>query len=106
MKQGSVSKSDAFSTNDPSMVCGVLSGSPSEGGLGFVLSGVLATRHCALESSTCALSASNYAVINPVALGSIESLKHLKFRPELCGQILNVNCGHGSLDIIITNSNY
>ena len=41
-----------------------------------------------------------------VALGSIESLQHLKFTPELCGQILEIDCGNGPTNIIITNSNY
>jgi hypothetical protein len=41
-----------------------------------------------------------------LATGDIESLKHLKFQPQLCGQVLSVNCGYGLLDIIVTNSNY
>jgi hypothetical protein len=106
MKYGSVSQSDAFFTNDYSMVCGVVDASPSNSGQGPLLYGVLATRHAAYESGACALPAGNYAVTNPVALGNIDSLQYLKFQPELCGQILQVDCGHGSLNIIITNSNY
>jgi len=74
--------------------------------IGQTLSGVLTTYHGAHESGACALPASNYAVTNAVALGSIGSLQHLKFKPELCGQVLQVDCGHGPLNIIVTNSNY
>jgi len=70
-----------------------------------VLQGVLATRHAAREFGACELPASNYAIKYPVALGNIGSLKDLKFRPELCGHILEVNCGHQPLNIIVTNSN-
>ena len=47
----------------------------------------------------------NDAIRYPVALGTIDSLKDLKFRPELCGQILEVNCCHGTLHLIVVNSN-
>jgi PAN domain len=106
MKSGPVSKNDARSTHDPSMVCGVIDSPTSNTGIGTVLSGVLATRHAAYEHGACALPASDYAIVNPVALGDIASLQNLKFRPELCGQVLQVDCGHGPLNIIITNSNY
>ncbi|CAF1495268.1 unnamed protein product [Rotaria sp. Silwood1] len=89
------------------MVCGVRDHPHSPvSGTGNVLHGVLATRHGAHEAGACALPVSNYAVINPVALGSIGSLQHLKFRPDLCGHVLKVDCGNGPLNIIITNSNY
>jgi hypothetical protein len=106
MKYGSVLKKDAYSTADPNSICGVILSSLSTSVSDDILYNVLATRHAAYESGACALPSSNYAVVNPVALGSIESLKYLKFHPELCGQILNVDCGNGPLDIIITNSNY
>ena len=110
LKGGSATKNDAFFTNDYSMVCGVI-GSPSPpprptSGLGQTLYNVLATRHGAYEAGACALPAASYAVTNAVALGSINSLSHLKFKPELCGQVLRVDCGNGPLNIIITNSNY
>ncbi|UJR07244.1 hypothetical protein I4U23_011532 [Adineta vaga] len=101
MKQGAVSKENAVPTDDRSMVCGVNEKEP----INEVMNDVHTTRHGATEYGACALPASDYAVTNPVALGNIESLKALKFRPELCGHILNVDCGHGSLDIIVTNSN-
>ncbi|CAF1527215.1 unnamed protein product [Rotaria sordida] len=106
MKSGTVSKSDAFSTSDSTTVCGVVDGSSPNSGLGPLLSGVLATRHGAYESGACALPNSNYAVVNPVALGDIGTLQQLKFRPDLCGHVLKVDCGNGPLDIVITNSNY
>ncbi|CAF4393866.1 unnamed protein product, partial [Rotaria sordida] len=92
MKSGAVSKNDAFSTSDSTMVCGVVDGSPPNSGLGPLLSGVLATRHGAYESGACALPNSNYAVVNPVALGDIGTLQQLKFRPDLCGHVLKVDC--------------
>ncbi|UJR07340.1 hypothetical protein I4U23_011627 [Adineta vaga] len=103
MKHGRVTKANAFETGDRSMVCGVIREEGSS--TGNVSYGVHTTRHGATEHGACALPASDYAVVNPVALGNIDSLKNLKFRPELCGHILNVDCDHGSLDIIVTNSN-
>ena len=106
LKSGSVSKSDASSTNDDSTVCGIVENSSPNSGSGSTLYNVLATRHGAHEAGACALPAASYAVTNAVALGSIDSLSHLKFKPELCGQVLRVDCGNGPLNIIITNSNY
>ncbi|CAF4471790.1 unnamed protein product [Rotaria socialis] len=107
LKSGHVSKSDAFPTGRHDMVCGVKdSPTPPVFDKGNILHGVLATRHGAHEAGACALPASNYAVINSVALGSIGSLQYIKFRPDLCGHVLKVDCGNGPLDIIITNSNY
>ncbi len=42
----------------------------------------------------------------PFALGSIPELDYLKFRPDLCGHVVQIDCGHGPLDIVVTNSNY
>jgi len=67
--------------------------------------GVLATHHGAHETGACELPTSNYTTRYPVALGTIDSLKDLKFRPELCGQILEVNCCQGTLHLIVVNSN-
>jgi hypothetical protein len=66
---------------------------------------VLTTCHPAIEIGACSLPKANYAVKYPVALGDISSLAHLKFSPDLCGHILRINCGHGDLDVIVTNSN-
>ncbi|CAF0937648.1 unnamed protein product [Adineta ricciae] len=101
MKHGHATKENAFSTGDRSVVCGVVEQISTD----RTMYGVHTTRHGATEHGACALPTSNYAVVNPVALGNIESLKDLKFRPQLCGHVLNVDCGHGSLDIIVTNSN-
>ncbi|CAF3406955.1 unnamed protein product [Rotaria sp. Silwood1] len=73
---------------------------------GGLVSGVHTTYHGAHEAGACELPASNYAIKYSVALGNIESLKHLKFRPELCGQVLTINCGNGPLDVVVMNSNY
>lgn len=72
---------------------------------GSTLKKVLATRHGAYEAGACALPSVKYRKVYPVALGDISSLRHLKFRPELCGHILTADCGHGAIDIIVTNSN-
>jgi len=108
MKRNAVSKNDAFDSSDPSAVCGVMSDTqssqPSQSS-GSTLYNVLATRHGAFESGACALPKWSYGVVYPVALGDIAELQHLKFKPELCGHILTVDCGRGSLDIIINNSN-
>jgi hypothetical protein len=66
---------------------------------------VLATRHAANEVGACSLPDGAYTVTNPVALGDIAELGGLKFRADLCGKVLTVNCGHGDLDIVVTNSN-
>ncbi|CAF3894741.1 unnamed protein product [Rotaria sordida] len=112
LKKGPISKNQAVKTDDNTMVCGVVGDSetgigptPAGGSIGPLLNRVLATRHGAREAGACALPASSYAIVHPVALGNIEALKHLKFRPDLCGQVLRVNCGNGPLDIIVTNSN-
>lgn len=67
---------------------------------------VKTTRHAAQEFGACALPQETYDVVYPVALGDIGELNDLKFKPELCGHVLSVNCGHGDLDIVINNSNY
>lgn len=105
MKSGSVSKNNAFDTGDQSMVCGVLD-KTVDVVVGPTLYNVKATRHENGGGDACALPQASYTTDNPFALGSIDSLGHLKFRPDLCGHILNIDCGHGPLDIIITNSNY
>jgi len=83
MKQGPISKDNAISTNDNSMVCGIMGDSSPSPDFGPTLYNVLAIRHAANETGACELLTSDYAVINPVALGDIESLKYLKFHPEL-----------------------
>lgn len=64
------------------------------------------TYHGAHEAGACELPVSYYVVQYPVALGTIDSLKHLKFRPELCGRVLQIDCGKGLLDMVMMNSNY
>jgi hypothetical protein len=112
MKQGAVTQADAFDVSDQSFVCGIvtITNPPSGGGgggVGTVLTNVLATRHVSGGSGdACALPRGSYTLNNPFALGDRPELGYLKFKPDLCGHILNINCGHGPLDIIITNSNY
>ena len=115
MKNGAVTQNNALYTGDLTMVCGLLSSSPTittqptpsgGGGVGPVQQNVLATRHVNGGGDACALPATAYAVTNPFALGDIAALGYLKFHPDLCGHVLTINCGHGALNIIITNSNY
>ena len=70
-----------------------------------VLYNIHTTRHAANEIGACELPQGDYSVLNPVALGNIDSLSYLKFDPKFCGHILRINCGNGDLDIIVTNSN-
>ena len=65
----------------------------------------MATRHAANEIGACSLPLETYSTYYPVALGDIQSLGYLKFQPDLCGHILEIDCGKGSLKIIVTNSN-
>lgn len=103
MKKNSVFKNDAIASKDIMSVCGVIKKNSVASVSG--IDNVLATRHGATESGACALPRVNYNVQNPVALGDINELQYLKFTPELCGHVLTVDCGHGSLDVIINNSN-
>ena len=108
MKSGKVSKLDAIYTGYDGMMCGVVETKEdrtAQAGVGRVLQNVLATRHGGVESGACALPRAGYTNNNPVALGNVPELQHLRFRPDLCGHILTINCGRGSLDIIVTNSN-
>jgi len=111
MKKGNVEKENAFDTGDRSMVCGIVKGGPvnpdNPGNPGTVHENVLATRHDngGGRGDACALPQANYVVTNPFALGDVGELGDLKFRPELCGHVFQINCGHGPLNIIVTNSN-
>ena len=70
-----------------------------------MLENVYTTRHGATEMGACELPNAQYSVLTPVALGDIAALGYLEYNPDLCGHILKVNCGHGDMDIIVTNSN-
>lgn len=110
MKNGDATKDSALFTGDYTAVCGIVAATSapptSGGGVGPVLQNVLATRHVNGGGDACALPARSYAVNKPFALGDMAELAHLKFKPDLCGHVLTINCGFGPLDIIITNSNY
>jgi len=102
MKGGSVSQQNAFDTGDRSMVCGLVAGGPPPPP---PRGNILATRHVNGGGDACALPQANYAVRYPFALGDVNELGNLRFRPDLCGHVLRIDCGHGPLDIIVTNSN-
>ncbi|CAF1421099.1 unnamed protein product [Adineta ricciae] len=67
--------------------------------------GIRTTYHGAHEAGACALPKASYAISHPIAIGDIESLKYFKYRPELCGHVLQLDCGNGPLDVIVVNSN-
>jgi hypothetical protein len=104
MKKGQVSQSNAFYST-LGFVCGVLNTGSFGSGVGNTYWGVLATRHGANEIGACELPDGNYAVYYPFALGDISSLGDLRFRSDLCGKVLRINCGNGDIDIVVTNSN-
>lgn len=58
-----------------------------------------------MEVGACSLPRGDYTVLNPVALGDIPSLGNLRYRGDLCGHILTVDCGNGPTNVIISNSN-
>ena len=66
---------------------------------------MLTTKHSAREQGACELPNADYSVNLPVALGHIASLGVLRFKSDLCGHILQIDCGKGKKNIIITNSN-
>jgi len=65
----------------------------------------LSTQHGAAGVGACELPKADYTVRYPIALGDIPELGNLRFSPDLCGHILTINCGHGDLDVIITDYN-
>jgi len=101
MKAGSVCKADAIEVDNENYVCGIIADSPDSS----EYYNVLTTCHQAYEVGACSLPQQDYAIVHPVALGNIDSLGEIKYSGFLCGHILRVDCGHGALDIIITNSN-
>ena len=70
-----------------------------------VLKNVKATQFAGTAIGACSLPKSEYSLSTPVALGSISALEYLKFNSNLCGHILDIDCGNGPLSIIITDSN-
>jgi hypothetical protein len=78
--------------------------SPSSGA-GGIYSNVLATRHVHGEGGdACALPQVQYNNVDPFALGNV-GIGNLEFQPDLCGHVFQIDCGLGTLNIIVTNSN-
>lgn len=100
LKKGQIQNQNAVSLLNSNAVCGILdfSSDPSQ-------RNVLTTRHGAYEVGACELPKADYAVNLPVALGNIETLGSLKFDPKFCGHVLEIDCGNGRYEIIVTNSN-
>jgi hypothetical protein len=66
---------------------------------------VLTTYHGANEIGACELPADSYATTYGVALGDISSLQSLKFNGNLCGHVLQIDCGYGAVNMIVVNAN-
>lgn len=66
---------------------------------------MLTTCHSATESGACELPEATYMYDKPVALGNIPALQYLAYRPGMCGHVLSVDCGHGPVEIIVSNAN-
>ncbi|CAG0892090.1 unnamed protein product [Cyprideis torosa] len=72
----------------------------------FETYGVLTTFHGANEAGSCQLPSASYSTPFAVALGSIPSLKHITYRPSMCGKVLRVSgCGGRDIDVIVNNAN-
>jgi hypothetical protein len=111
MKNSGARKEEAAFNGDQSTVCGVIGSNPDQpdvpgSGVGTVYRNVKGTCKVKRGGDACALPRSNYAFYYPFALEDIGELGDLQFRPDLCGHVLNIQCGDGpNLDIIVTNSN-
>lgn len=49
------------------------------------------------------MSSGNYRVADALALGQHPALGDLKWRQGLCGQVLDVNCGHSTVQAIVSD---
>lgn len=56
------------------------------------------------DSGGCQLPAGNYAITNALALGQETALGDLAWVPSLCGQVLNVNCGHSTVQAVVAST--
>lgn len=54
-------------------------------------------------AGACQLPAGNYRVVDALALGQHPALGDLAWRQGLCGQILDVNCGHSTVQAIVAD---
>lgn len=71
-----------------------------------LITDILTLKHTYInDEGTCLLPSEDYAVTYPIALGNKEKLDYLKFRPQLCGHVLEIDCGNGKFDAVIMNSN-
>ncbi len=66
---------------------------------------VNATVYTASAVGACSLPENDYNDVYPVALGDISSLGELQFNPDLCGHILELDCGNGTINIIVADKN-
>ena len=71
----------------------------------ILISTVKSTMFAGSASGACELPSADYRFLNPLALGEIPELGELRWDPNFCGHIVEVNCGHGPLNIIVTDLN-
>lgn len=50
------------------------------------------------------MPAANYAVTHAIALGQETALGNLVWRQGLCGQVLNIDCGHGTVQAVVAST--
>ena len=46
----------------------------------------------------------NYFITNALALGQSTALGNLAFRSGICGQVLTLNCGNGTVDAVVADT--
>lgn len=51
----------------------------------------------------CQLPHGNYSITDAVALGQDPKLATLIWRPGFCGQVLNIDCGHGVVRAVVAS---
>jgi hypothetical protein len=58
------------------------------------------------EVGSCNLPTGDYAVVNALSLGDIDSLSILRFNPILCGKVVRIDCDGGrEIDAIVVDKN-
>ncbi|CAF0901964.1 unnamed protein product [Brachionus calyciflorus] len=100
LKKNDISQDNLVISNDLTSMCGIVEGNP-------LVNDVHTLKHVYInDEGACLLPAESYAIKYPIALGNRETLDYLKFRPQLCGHVLEIDCGLGKFDAVIMNSNF
>lgn len=56
------------------------------------------------DAGGCEVPHGNYHITNAVALGQQKKLGSLIWRQGLCGQVLNIDCGHGVIPAVVVST--